>query len=83
MGPWRRALVPGASSGIGEAFADHLASRDVDLILVGRDVAALDEITGRARASGVEAHTITVDLSREPDVEQLVSEIRDADPMID
>lgn len=73
VSPWRRALVTGASSGIGEAFADELASSGVDVILVGRNQDALEEVAGRARSRGVDAHVLCADLSTSTGVSRVES----------
>jgi short-subunit dehydrogenase len=61
-GPW--ALVAGASEGVGAAFAEELARRGVNVVLLARREAVLAEI-----ASGIEQRTaaqtrlLTVDLA--------------------
>lgn len=43
------ALITGASSGIGRVYADRLAHRGYNLLLVARDVARLEEVATRLR----------------------------------
>jgi short-subunit dehydrogenase len=82
-GPWRRALVTGASSGIGEAFADLLSGSGVDLVLVGRNEEALEAVADRARRRGVEVTTMAVDLADDADLARVEAMLHDGEPMID
>src|ERR687891_1587061 len=61
-GPW--AVVTGASSGIGKAFADHLATAGLNLVLAARSTGKLDAL-GQALADthGISSRAVTVDLS--------------------
>jgi short-subunit dehydrogenase len=61
---WQRALVTGASEGIGEAFARNLANRGCDLVLVARRPDRLQRLTTELAASGVEAEPLAADLTK-------------------
>lgn len=58
----RRALITGASRGIGAALA-AAAPADMDLILVGRDAEALDAVKTRLTAQSRAVETVAADLS--------------------
>jgi uncharacterized protein len=58
------ALITGASTGIGAIYADRLARRGYDLILVARDGARLDALAERLRSeTGVRVDVLPTDLA--------------------
>lgn len=58
------AVVTGASSGIGAVYADRLARRGYDLVLVARDAARLTALADRlARETGVRTEVLQADLT--------------------
>ncbi|GKS88567.1 SDR family oxidoreductase [Acidovorax sp. SUPP2539] len=60
--PGTRALVTGASSGIGAAMARELAALGVDLVLTARRRDALDEVA--ATCTGVKVEIVIADLGK-------------------
>jgi uncharacterized protein len=58
------AVITGASSGIGYAFAEELAGRGLDLVVTARRLDRLEELAGRlSREHGVEVTPFQSDLS--------------------
>jgi short-subunit dehydrogenase len=76
VAPNSLAVVTGASSGIGEVYAERLAARGYDLVLVARRADRLEALSAKiAKAHGVKVQVIGADLENEADlarVEQLL-----------
>lgn len=63
------ALITGASSGIGATYAERLAQRGFDLLLVARDQPRLEALAERlAREHGVKAEVLKADLTSKSDL---------------
>lgn len=60
----RRALITGASSGIGKATALAFAKAGIDVALVSRSIDKLDAIAIAAREAGVQAKAYVLDLAK-------------------
>lgn len=70
------ALVTGASSGIGRVYAEKLARRGYDVLLVARDRARLDALAADiSAATGRKADVLAADLARAEGIEAVVARI--------
>jgi uncharacterized protein len=76
------ALITGASAGIGAVYANRLARRGHDLILVARDETRLDALAERLRTeAGRSVEVLAADLSARPDLLRVERRLRE-DPSI-
>ena len=62
--PWTRALITGASSGIGEALARNLAARGVHVILTARRLPLLKKIASEIQGAGGKATAVALDVAK-------------------
>jgi uncharacterized protein len=69
------ALITGASTGIGAVYADRLARRGYDLILVARSQEKLSEVAARLEATGRRVETMAADLTRKEDVQRVAARL--------
>src|SRR5271167_3285634 len=79
----KKALITGASKGIGRACAEVLAEDGVDLVLVSRTAADLEAV--RAKIAGehnVAVRYYALDLSDSKNVDRLAAECADTDILV-
>jgi NAD(P)-dependent dehydrogenase (short-subunit alcohol dehydrogenase family) len=78
----QRALVTGATSGIGRAAALRLAEAGAEVIVTGRDVRRGAETVAAIEAEGGTARFIAIDLNDLASLERLVDEAGDVDILV-
>jgi NAD(P)-dependent dehydrogenase (short-subunit alcohol dehydrogenase family) len=78
----RRALVTGASRGIGREIALTLAAAGAEVILVSRDIDALELVADEIRAAGGVATSEVCDLSSRDAVIELTTKVGSVDVLV-
>jgi len=76
-------IVTGASSGLGESTARHLAARGAKLVLAARRTDRLNRLVEEIRADGGQAIAVATDVARRDDMERLAAAAVEAFGRID
>ena len=72
------ALITGASTGLGAVYADRLAKRGYDLILVARDKTKLQHVADSIRTEyGKQVEIVPADLTRKEDLSRIETRLRE------
>ena len=75
-----RALITGATSGIGEAYARRFASQGYDLIITGRRKEKINHLADElAQTCAVDVEVVIAEFSNQGDVDALAQKVRDTE----
>ncbi|WP_052667133.1 SDR family NAD(P)-dependent oxidoreductase [Nitriliruptor alkaliphilus] len=84
MQRFTRALVTGASTGIGAAIASELATRGTELVVVARSADQLEALAEQWRAAhGVDVEVLPADLTDPGQLERVEDRLRTEDAAVD
>lgn len=70
-----KAMITGASAGIGKSYAHRLAERGYDLVLVARDRARLESLAFTLREVGAESEILVADLLQSNDIARVEAKL--------
>jgi short-subunit dehydrogenase len=77
-----RALITGASAGIGAAFAERLANDKYDLVMVARRRERLEALAGRLRAAhSIDVEVLAADLTNAGDLRRVEQRLAKEPPL--
>lgn len=74
-------VITGASSGIGQALALRLASKELALVVTGRDISQLDTLTAHCQALGAQTESIVGDINKLETVQKISERCSDLPPL--
>lgn len=77
------ALVTGAASGLGRAFAQRLLERGARVWLLDRDAPGLEQTAGELSALGLAPRTVVCDVGQEDQVIRAVNQVAEAEGRLD
>ncbi len=84
MTTWTRALVTGASSGIGESLARKLAAEGTAMVVVARDRKRLDALAKEITAAhGVEVEVLRADLAKKAQLATVEARVGSSESPVD
>lgn len=77
-----KALITGASSGIGKDMAKILNQKGYDLVLVARDIEKLEQTKKEFKSQNNKTEIVQMDLSEEQNCIELANKVKDIDILI-